>query len=97
MYKRQGYKSEYVHFFKQEMAAATDYDGKIYLEEKGRMATSPNGNGGWYISLKKAGLTEVLEKNGIEWLNVFAVDNVLQRIADPVFIGATIEKQCSWF
>ena len=49
-----GYKSEYVHFFKQEMAAATDYDGKIYLEEKGRMATSPNGNGGWYISLKKA-------------------------------------------
>ena len=90
-----GYKSEYVHFFKQEMAAATDYDGKIYLEEKGRMATSPNGNGGWYISLKKAGLTEVLEKNGIEWLNVFAVDNVLQRIADPVFIGATIEKHCA--
>ena len=90
-----GYKSEYVHFFKQEMAAATDYDGKIYLEEKGRMATSPNGNGGWYISLKKAGLTEVLENNGIEWLNVFAVDNVLQRIADPVFIGATIEKHCA--
>ena len=90
-----GYKSEYVHFFKQEMAAATDYDGKIYLEEKGRMATSPNGNGGWYISLKKAGLTQVLENNGIEWLNVFAVDNVLQRIADPVFIGATIEKHCA--
>ena len=90
-----GYKSEYVHFFKQEMAAATDYNGKIYLEEKGRMATSPNGNGGWYISLKKAGLTEVLENNGIEWLNVFAVDNVLQRIADPVFVGATIEKHCA--
>ena len=89
-----GYKSEYVHFFKQEMAAATDYDGKIYLEDKGRMATSPNGNGGWYISLKKAGLTEVLENNGIEWLNVFAVDNVLQQIADPVFVGATIESGC---
>ena len=44
-----GYKSEYVHFFKQEMAAATDYDGKIFL----------------------------------------------QRIADPVFIGATIEKHCA--
>ena len=29
-----GYKEEYVHFFKQEMAAATDYNGKIYLEEK---------------------------------------------------------------
>ena len=91
----------YIHLFvmtsekNNDATAATDYDGKIYLEEKGRMATSPNGNGGWYISLKKAGLTEVLEKNGIEWLNVFAVDNVLQRIADPVFIGATIEKHCA--
>ena len=90
-----GYKSEYVHFFKQEMAAATDYNGRIYLEEKGRMATSPNGNGGWYISLKRSGLFSVLENNGIEWLNVFSVDNVLQRIADPVFVGATIEKHCA--
>jgi len=89
-----GYKEEYIHFFRQEMAAATDYEGKIYLEEKGRMATSPNGNGGWFTSLQKAGLSSVLHDNGIEWLNVFAVDNVLQRIADPVFIGATIEKNC---
>ena len=29
-----GYKAEYVHFFMQEMAAATDYNGKIYMEEK---------------------------------------------------------------
>ena len=28
---------------------------------------------------------------GIEYLNVFAVDNVLQRIADPVFVGATMQ------
>ena len=32
---------------------------------------------------------------GIEFLNVFAVDNVLQRIADPVFIGAVLEKNCA--
>ncbi len=36
-----GYNAEYVHFFKQEMAAATDYEGKIYLEEKGKLSTSP--------------------------------------------------------
>ena len=29
-----GYNAEYIHFFQQEMAAATDYEGKIYLEEK---------------------------------------------------------------
>lgn len=89
-----GYKAEYIHFFKQEMAAATDYNGKIYLEEKGKLSTSPNGNGGWFISLQKNGLLDLVHEEGIEWLNVFAVDNVLQRIADPCFVGATILKNC---
>ena len=89
-----GYREEYVHFFKQEMSAATDREGKIYLEEKGKMSTSPNGNGGWFVSMKKAGLIGFLQKEGIQWLNVFAVDNVLQRIADPCFIGATIQRGC---
>jgi len=90
-----GYREEYVHFFRQEMAAATDYEGKIYMEEKGKLSTSPNGNGGWFISMKNAGLLEKVHQEGIEWLNIFAVDNVLQRIADPCFIGATIRKNCA--
>lgn len=89
-----GYRSEYIHFFRQEMAAATDYNGKIYLEEKGRIATSPNGNGGWFISLQRNGLLDLVHNEGIEWLNVFAVDNVLQRIADPCFVGAAVQKNC---
>lgn len=90
-----GYREEYVHFFKQEMSATTDYRGKIYLEEKGKMSTSPNGNGGWFISLQKAGMAGFLQKEGIRWLNIFAVDNVLQRIADPCFVGATIQSGCA--
>lgn len=89
-----GYDEKHIHFFRQDMAPASDYKGKIYLEEKGKLATSPNGNGGWYSSLKNAGLLSLMKQEGIEWLNVFAVDNVLQRIADPCFIGATIEKGC---
>ncbi|MCQ2537657.1 MAG: UTP--glucose-1-phosphate uridylyltransferase [Lachnospiraceae bacterium] len=89
-----GYKAEYVHFFKQEMAAATDYNGKILLEEKNRLSSSPNGNGGWFISLQKAGLLDLVHSEGIEWINVFAVDNVCQRIADPCFVGATIQRNC---
>lgn len=85
-----GYDPEYVSFFIQDMAPATDYNGKVYLEEKGRISTSPNGNGGWFLSMKKGGMLDIVHKRGIEWLNVFAVDNVLQRIADPVFVGATI-------
>lgn len=86
-----GYKEDRVRFFKQDMAPASDYDGKVYMDSKSSIATSPNGNGGWFLSMKKAGLLPVLHEEGIEWLNIFAVDNVLQRILDPCFIGATID------
>lgn len=89
-----GYKKEYVHFFIQDMVPASDYDGKVYMEEKGKIATSPNGNGGWFSTMNKKGLLGMIRKAGIEWLNVFAVDNVLQRIADPCFVGATIANGC---
>ena len=85
-----GYPAEEVRFFTQDMAPAVDYNGKLLLEGKGRLATSPNGNGGWFSSLYKAGMTEDLHTRGVEWLNIFAVDNVLQRIADPAFVGAAI-------
>ncbi|MGN0345992.1 MAG: UTP--glucose-1-phosphate uridylyltransferase [Lachnospiraceae bacterium] len=85
-----GYPREYVFFFQQEMAPATDYEGKIFLEEKYHMSTSPNGNGGWFLSMDRAGILDRVHEAGVEWLNVFSVDNVLQRIADPCFVGATI-------
>lgn len=87
-----GYPETEVKFFKQEMAPAVDYDGKIILERKDTPALSPNGNGGWFGSLKAAGFVEDLRARGVEWLNIYAVDNVLQRIADPVFVGATIDS-----
>lgn len=90
-----GYPQEYIRFFKQEMAPAVDYDGKVLLEEKGKIATSPNGNGGWFVSMDRAGITQLVHEKGIEWLNVFAVDNVLQKIADPAFVGACIDRDCS--
>lgn len=85
-----GYNKDYVKFFIQDMACAVDYNGKLLLEEKGRLATSPNGNGGWFTSMIKAGLDKDLHARNVKWINIFAVDNVLQRIADPVFVGATI-------
>ncbi|MCR5720391.1 MAG: UTP--glucose-1-phosphate uridylyltransferase [Lachnospiraceae bacterium] len=90
-----GYNPEFVHFFVQEKSPTTDKNGKILLEDKGVVSTSPNGNGGWLISLRKSGLDSIIEKNNIEWINVFAVDNVLQKMCDPVFIGATVMANCS--
>lgn len=89
-----GYPEEYVTFFMQEMAPAADYEGHVYMEEKGKISTSPNGNGGWYSSMYKSGVSQKAIADGVEWLNVFAVDNVLQRIADPCFIGAVLDRKC---
>ncbi len=88
-----GYPEGEIKFFKQDMAPAVDFEGKVLLERKDTPALSPNGNGGWYVSMKKAGLDKDLFARGVEWLNFYAVDNVLQRIADPVFVGATIDAK----
>ena len=85
-----GYREDRVVFFKQDMAPACDYNGKFYMEGKGRISTSPNGNAGWYSSMVRAGLDRILTDEGIEWIDIFAVDNVLQRICDPCFVGATV-------
>lgn len=89
-----GYDRDYVSFFVQDVVPASDYDGKVYMEERWKISTSPNGNGGWFSSMNKCGLLDVVRKDGIEWINVFAVDNVLQRIADPCFVGAVIDHGC---
>lgn len=89
-----GYPKEYVKFFVQEMEPACDYEGRVLMESKTEVAMSPNGNGGWFTSMAKAGLLDDIHAKGVEWLNVFAVDNCLQRIADPLFVGATLAYGC---
>ena len=89
-----GYDPSRVIFFRQDMAPAADYEGKVLLEAPSQIALSPNGNGGWFQSMDRTGILASLKKEGVRWLNVFGVDNVLQRIADPCFIGAVISKDC---
>jgi len=89
-----GYPEDYIKFFIQEMVPAVDYEGRILMQSEDELVLSPNGNGGWYSSMAKTGVLDDVHARGIEWLNVFAVDNVLQRMADPVFVGATIASGC---
>lgn len=85
-----GFPESKIRFFIQKTSPACDFNGKILLEDKGKIALAPNGNGGWYSSLTESECGKILKEEGIEWLNVYSVDNVLQRICDPVFIGATL-------
>lgn len=65
-----GYDETFVNFFIQDMACAVDYDGKLLLEEKGRLATSPNGNGGWFTSMVKSGLDKDLHARRVKWITL---------------------------
>lgn len=93
-----GYDEKYIRFFVQDMAPCVDFNGKIFLEAKNRLATSPNGNGGWFNSLlKDKDAKQMLEESKIKYINFFGVDNVLAKMADPAFVGATIlgDYECS--
>ena len=85
-----GYDPSFVRFFRQDMAPCTDLEGKVLMKSRSSLALSPNGNGSWFHSLKNAGLLDDVHEKGIEYLSVFAVDNVLQKIQDPCFVGATL-------
>lgn len=85
-----GYPREYIFFFQQEMAPSVDYNGKILMEGRDTLSMSPNGNGGWFSSMVSSGVLAQVKRMGVEWLNIFSVDNVLQKMADPYFIGATL-------
>ena len=89
-----GYNKDFIRFFKQDMAPSVDFNGKLLMEDEDRLSLSPNGNGGWFHSLQNAGLISHMKEIGIEWLTVFAVDNVLQRINDPAYVGAVIASGC---
>ena len=90
-----GYDPASVFFFVQNMAPTTDLEGKIYRSSPSTLSLSPDGNGGWFSALVSCGYQEEIRRRGVEWLNVISIDNVLQKIADPRFIGATLLQGAS--
>lgn len=80
-----------VHFFRQGQMAAVDFEGKIILEAKDRIALSPDGHGGSLRALVRSGAVELMRKEGVDTLSYFQVDNPLVHPLDPTFIGFHIE------
>jgi UDP-N-acetylglucosamine/UDP-N-acetylgalactosamine diphosphorylase len=77
-----------VWFFRQGVMPALDlHTGKLLLETRGSLFTSPNGHGGTLTALAETGLLDRLKKLGIRQVFYFQVDNPLVKIADPVFLG----------
>lgn len=78
---------ENVHFIKQNLMPAIDFDGKIIMEARNRIAMHPNGHGGALKALGQTGTLAMLENIGVDTISYFQVDNPLVRCIDPYLIG----------
>ena len=80
-----------VFLFHQGFAPSIDLEtGKVFLSGKGALSLNPDGHGGIFAALWKAGLFDTMKDRGIEYLFSHQVDNPLAKICDPEFVGLHI-------
>ena len=86
------YPEDSIFFFPQTMIPVMSKEGKLLLENPGKVLRSPNGNGGLFQSLHRSGALEDMKKRGVEWLFICGIDNCLVQMADPLFMGYTLDS-----
>lgn len=87
-----GLRPAQVVFFQQGQLPAMTEEGRVILEAPGRPAMSPDGNGGVYVALARAGVLDDMAAHGVEAVDCYCVDNALARLGDPVFAGFCAER-----
>ena len=81
-----------VQFFSQAMVPVVDPEGRILLEQRHKVATSPNGHGGSLTALADTGMLADMTARGVEFISYFQVDNPLVKPVDPEFLGAHVTR-----
>ncbi|KAF8820752.1 UTP-glucose-1-phosphate uridylyltransferase subfamily protein [Cardiosporidium cionae] len=76
-----------VTFFEQSLAPTFDLQGNFLLKNATTLAKNPDGNGGIFRTLKEKGILKDMHQRDVSYLHIFSVDNILCKVADPVFIG----------
>ena len=76
-----------VFIFCQDMVPAFDFDGRLMLEEAGRIFENPDGHGGSLTALASSGALDDMQRRGIDRIYFYQVDNPLVTIGDPIYLG----------
>lgn len=87
-----GLEKENIFMFEQGMMPCFGNDGKILLDEKSRLSRSPDGNGGLYRALRDRLVLADMTRRGVKYLHAHSVDNILVKVADPVFVGFCVRR-----
>ncbi|MFP4204031.1 MAG: UTP--glucose-1-phosphate uridylyltransferase [Opitutales bacterium] len=87
-----GLDREFVSFITQGVVPAVDFEGRILLAGKDRIAMSPDGHGGALRALVRSGATERMKELGVDVISYFQVDNPIVRCIDPAFIGFHVSE-----
>lgn len=87
-----GYPKEYVSFFKQGKLPMVNEEGKILIDEHGKIKEASDGHGGIFQSMRKDGVLFDLKSRNIEWVFIGGVDNVLVKPVDPILIGLACDR-----
>jgi UDP-N-acetylglucosamine/UDP-N-acetylgalactosamine diphosphorylase len=80
-------KDQLTIFCQGAMPAVDAKTGRLILESADAIFLSPDGHGGTLAALAKHGCLDKMQKDGVEQLFYFQVDNPLVDIADPIFVG----------
>ncbi|CCH59548.1 hypothetical protein TBLA_0B07300 [Henningerozyma blattae CBS 6284] len=88
-----GLSKDQITFFNQGTLPALDPKGEQFLiGSPTTLVESPDGNGGLYRALRDNHLIEDFVNRGIKHIHMYCVDNILTKLADPVFIGFAIKN-----
>ena len=82
-----GLSTDNVSFFTQGVLPVIDLQGKLLMDSKSSIITSPNGHGGTLLALKERGILSNMNERGIKHIFYHQVDNILIKIADPAYLG----------
>ena len=88
-----GLQKKDVSIFQQRMIPALDERGKLVLDEKDHIFMNPNGHGGSLLALLESGALDDMKRRGVDVISYFQVDNPLNKIIDPIFIGYHEERR----
>ena len=82
-----GLDRDQVSIFQQGTLPNLDFEGRILLVDKDRIACSPDGHGGSLKALYASGAASEMKDRGVEYISYWQVDNPLVNLFDPLFIG----------